>query len=53
MQPEVEEEHARFEGRLAAWGAGFLKPRSGALGIQVAAAEPVAPVGVPAEEVSE
>jgi glutathione synthase/RimK-type ligase-like ATP-grasp enzyme len=34
-QPAVEAEPGRFVERLAAWGAGFLKPRYGALGIGV------------------
>ena len=34
-QPPVEADPGRFADRLAAWGAGFLKPRYGALGIGV------------------
>ena len=33
--PEVEGDPARFRDSLAAWGAGFLKPRFGALGVGV------------------
>jgi glutathione synthase/RimK-type ligase-like ATP-grasp enzyme len=39
-QPPVEADPTRFAATLAGWGAGFLKPRYGALGIGVARVEP-------------
>ena len=38
--PEVEDDPARFDRQLARWGAAFLKPRRGSLGIGVARVEP-------------
>ena len=42
--PAVEADPARFEARLAAWGAGFLKPRFGALGVGVRRVTPGDPL---------
>ncbi len=46
-QPDVEADPARFADTLAGWGAGFLKPRFGALGIGVRRVVPGDPL--PAE----
>lgn len=38
--PEIETDPARFQARLAEWGAGFIKPRFGSLGAGVARVMP-------------